>query len=482
MEKASLAKVFLVLVLFFFILPSKEYKVSAAYSFDGKVTASILNVRSKPAVSSKALGKLKKNQVITVIDQQKGWYKIKSGKTLGWVSSTYVTGITWNGYATASNLNVRKSPNLKSNVLIKIPKNTAVTIEGKDGSWLKVFVPGKKVRGWVSASYVSKKKPAAPAKTLGTYYVTADILNVRVKASASSKIAAKISKGEAVQVNSQSGNWSNITTVKGTKGWVSSLYINKKKPLDNKGNSTNKETKIILKDNSNIRTGPGTHFSVITLEKAGTSLVKIGEKNGWVQVKTSKSKTGWVAGWLVSSPGSGLKGKVIVIDAGHGGYDNGASGKIYKEKSLNLQSAQELRSLLQNAGAKVIMTRSSDKYFSLSQRVSVSHSAKADAFISIHYNSFTASSSGVVSFYYSSSKDRELAQSLHKGLVSQTKMRDMGARYGDYHVLRNNKQPSVLLELGFLSNPKEEKHIGTKEYQKKAAKGIYEGLLDYFNS
>ncbi|KAF0819039.1 N-acetylmuramoyl-L-alanine amidase [Bacillus sp. ZZV12-4809] len=482
MKKASLAKVFLVLVLFLLILPSKEYSVSASYSFEGKVTASILNVRSKPTVSSKALGKLKKNQVVTVIDQQKGWHKIKSGKLSGWVSSTYITGITWNGYATVSNLNIRKSPNIKSSVVTKISQNTGVTVEGKEGSWLKVFIPGKKVRGWVSASYISSKKPASPTKTLGTFYVTADVLNVRIQASASSKVVAKISKGEAVQVNSQSSNWSNITTAKGAKGWVSSSYIDKKKPLDNKDKSTNKETKIILKENSNIRTGPGTNFSIITLEKAGTALVKTGERSGWVQVKTSKGKTGWVAGWLVSSYGKGLKGKVIVIDPGHGGYDNGASGKGYKEKNLNLQSAQELRTLLQNSGAKVIMTRASDQYLSLSQRVEISHKEKADAFISIHYNSYSSSSTGIVSFFYNSEKDKSLAQFLHQELVLQTGMRNLGVKSGDFHVLRNNKQPSVLLELGFLSNPKEERVIATKEYQKKAAKGIFEGLNNYFNS
>lgn len=464
--------------MFFLVVPQSS--VSAAASFEGKVNASILNVRSKAATSSPVIGKLKRNQVVAVSDQQKGWSKIKYGKTTGWVSSNYISYLPWNGYVTATSLNVRKSPNGQASIAVKISKNSAVSVKGVNGSWLKVYVPGKKVSGWVSASYISKTKPAVPAKTLGTYYVTADVLNVRVKASTSSKIAAKVTRGEAVIVNSQSGSWSYITTPKGIKGWVSSSYIDTKKPLGEKEKNTAKETKITLKDNSNIRTGPGTNYSVIALEKAGTSLVKLGEKNDWVQVKTTKGKTGWVAGWLVASPGSGLKGKVIVIDPGHGGYDNGASGRVHKEKTLNLQSAQELKILLQNAGAKVIMTRSSDLYLSLSQRVDISHKVKADAFISIHYNSFSASSSGLVSFYYNSSKDRALAQSLHEGLVSQTGLRNLGVKYGNYHVLRTNKQPSALLELGFLSNPNEEKHIATKDYQKKAARGIYEGLNKYF--
>lgn len=73
-----------------------------------------------------------------------------------------------------------------------------------------------------------KKKPAVPPKTLGAFYVTADILNVRASAAASSKVVGKVSKGAAVEVHSQKGNWSSITAAKGLKGWVSSSYIDKK--------------------------------------------------------------------------------------------------------------------------------------------------------------------------------------------------------------------------------------------------------------
>ncbi|MBG9445312.1 hypothetical protein ABE66_11665 [Cytobacillus firmus] len=343
-----------------------------------------------------------------------------------------------------------------------------------------MYIPSKKSRGWVSASYVSKKKQAAPPKSLGTFYVTADILNVRASAATSSKVVGKVLKGEAVEVHSQKGNWSSITAAKGLKGWVSSSYIDKKKPVDDKEAVTVKETRITLKENSNIRKGPGTNFGVIALEKAGTSLVKTGESKDWIKVKTSKGKEGWVAGWLVASPNSGLKGKVIVIDAGHGGYDNGTSGKIHKEKTLNLKTAQELKTLLQKSGAKVVMTRSNDQYLSLNQRVNISHAQKADAFISIHYNAYSSTSSGIITFYYNNSKDGRLAQSIHNGLLVQTGMRNLGAKYGNYHVLRTNKQPSVLLELGFLSNPNEERHVGTADYQRKAARGIYEGLNQYF--
>ena len=175
-----------------------------------------------------------------------------------------------------------------------------------------------------------------------------------------------------------------------------------------------------------------------------------------------------------------LKGRVIVLDPGHGGYDSGTRGVTYLEKTLTLRTALELKPLLESAGAKVIMTRNSDYYLSLTQRVNISNYNKAHAFISLHYNAYSSTSSGVMTFYYSSSKDAELSSSVQSSLAASTQLRNIGYKYGNYHVLRENRQPAALVELGFLSNPTEEKLVATTTYQKKAANGIYNGLFRYF--
>ncbi|CAM3956458.1 SH3b domain-containing protein [Mesobacillus thioparans] len=403
MKVASFGKLLLSIMVFLaFLFSFQADRTQAAYSFQAKVNADVLNVRSQPGTSYSIVGKLKESQVVTVYEQKNGWSRIVYGTVKGWVATQYISATTWTGYVTATNLNFRSAPG--GSVLGTLPKGTAVTVHGNDGTWLKVYATTLGKTGWVSGSYVSKQKPAT------------------------------------------------TTTV----------------------------SKVVLKANSNIRKGPGTSYAILYTEKAGTFMDKLGESNGWVKVKSPTGIIGWVSGTLVRDPNSVLKGKVIVLDPGHGGYDSGTRGVTYLEKTLTLRTALELKPLLERAGAKVILTRSSDSYISLAQRVNVSNNNKAQAFISLHYNAYSSTSTGVMTFYYNSSKDAALAGLIQSNLVATTQLRNMGSRYGNYHVLRENRQPAALVELGFLSNPNEEKLIATTTYQKKAANGIYNGLFHYF--
>jgi N-acetylmuramoyl-L-alanine amidase len=255
-----------------------------------------------------------------------------------------------------------------------------------------------------------------------------------------------------------------------------------------------------MTDGVNIRKGPSTSYLIIGNANQGDEYAYIQSKNDWVQLKMPNGTSAWVAGWLVaiqttqsssSGPGSntpkpstgGLKGKRIVIDPGHGGHDPGALGKAHgtHESDLTLMSARLLATELSKAGAVVIFTRSDNSYISLNKRVEISHYHFADAFISLHYNSaLDARASGLLTFYYGK-KDIKLADSVHAGLLQAgTGLAGGNVRFGNFHVLRENKQPSVLLELGFLSNPFDEKTVRSDSYQRKVASGIMNGLAQYF--
>lgn len=402
MKVASSGKLLLSIMVFLtFLFSFQADRSLAAYSFQAKVNADVLNVRSQPGTSYSIVGMLKQGQVVTVYEQKNGWSRIVYGSLKGWVSSQFLAPTTWTGYVTATNLNFRSTPG--GSVLGALPKGTAVKVYGNDGTWLKVYASTLGKTGWVAGSYISKQKPAA-------------------------------------------------TTV----------------------------SKVVLKVNANVRKGPDNSYAILYTEKAGTYMDKLGVSNGWVKVKSPTGVIGWVSGTIVRDPNTVLKGRVIVLDPGHGGYDSGTRGVTYLEKTLTLRTALELKPLLESAGAKVILTRSSDYYISLAQRVNVSHSNNAQAFISLHYNSYSSTSSGVMTFYYNSSKDAALAGSIQSNLAVATQLRNMGSKYGNYHVLRENRQPAALVELGFLSNPTEEKLVATSTYQNKAAKGIYNGLFSYF--
>lgn len=191
---------------------------------------------------------------------------------------------------------------------------------------------------------------------------------------------------------------------------------------------------------------------------------------------------------------AGLKGKTITIDPGHGGSDPGAIGpsKIM-EKNITLAVAGEVQKMLEKAGAKVIMTRSRDTEVStpsatdvqeLSARTDIANNKAADLFISIHCNSFTNRDvGGTATYYYQKSQyDYLLAQSIQTNLVSKTGLQDRGVQKANFYVVKHTQMPAVLVELAFISNPREEKLLNSAYFQKQAAQGIVNGIDKFFTA
>ncbi|MFE5317921.1 N-acetylmuramoyl-L-alanine amidase [Paenibacillus sp. NPDC056579] len=257
----------------------------------------------------------------------------------------------------------------------------------------------------------------------------------------------------------------------------------------------------VLASSLSVRSKPDAKSPVIGSLSRNTMVTVSQESYGWMKVQSGRT-TGWVAGYYLqllkgapASQGSaksavtiasskGLKGKLIVIDPGHGGGDHGTTGTKYRssEKTLNLSTANYLADKLKQAGAQTIMTRTRDgDNPELSERAGLSQSKRADAFISIHYNSSPKPTSGTLTFFYSQSKDMPLARKIEEQLNKQLNLKSNGISFGNYHVLRNNSRPSALVELGFLSNAKDEAVVRTADYQRKAADAIVDGLHEYFD-
>ncbi|MHB8125718.1 MAG: N-acetylmuramoyl-L-alanine amidase [Desulfitobacteriaceae bacterium] len=233
---------------------------------------------------------------------------------------------------------------------------------------------------------------------------------------------------------------------------------------------------------------PAVTYSVLgTAAQSSSQVVIIGGKFALAdQVK------GMVEGTI--QPKYLLAGVTVAVDPGHGGKDTGAigvSGSL--EKNNNLQVSLYLADLLRGAGANVIMTRSTDttptgsKYSELPDleaRVKIANTAKADLFVSIHNDSFSNPNSNGTTTYYSSdspfaAKSLILGQKIQAQVVKTIELSDRGVRDAGFYVTRHTTMPAVLVELGFLSNPSEEKLLGIPDFQKKAALGIYRGILTY---
>lgn len=221
---------------------------------------------------------------------------------------------------------------------------------------------------------------------------------------------------------------------------------------------------------------------------------------------------------------------LVVIDAGHGGHDSGAIGGGKKEKDLVLQIAKKLEKQLKKRGYPVYMTRKKDRFLKLPQRTKIADKKKAVAFISIHANSVPKRKQnkiqGVETFFLQKTRDarsqriaerenRSVLKGMNKlsrnvvidsvlsgpKIVQSNKLaidvqrrimtnlhtrykgvKDGGVRHAPFWVLVGASRPSILVEVGYISHPKERKRLFTPRYQELIAKGIAEGVDIYLNN
>ena len=171
--------------------------------------------------------------------------------------------------------------------------------------------------------------------------------------------------------------------------------------------------------------------------------------------------------------------KVIVIDAGHGGKDSGAQTEFLKEKNYNLTIAQQIQTLAQESGTKVILTRDDDQFVSLEERLQIIHDVDADQVISIHINKSNSSSSNGYELYVSdkSKKFKEslvLAANISSNLPDEISFRKIAK--ANFYLLRNIDKPATLIDLGYLSNKNDAHFITSKVGQQKIAQSIWTAL------
>jgi N-acetylmuramoyl-L-alanine amidase len=216
---------------------------------------------------------------------------------------------------------------------------------------------------------------------------------------------------------------------------------------------------------------------------------------------------------------------LIVLDPGHGGNDPGAVGKGgLKEKDVALAIAKYTKNILEGEKkARVILTRDKDRYLALETRAWIANSKDADLFVSIHANAHKDRRvRGVETYYLDNTTDRAamrvaamenntrnkrpddlsrilidlrcnsnawesnaLANTMQKALIEGLRKkgyggsRDLGAKGSLFYVLIGAHMPSILVEVGFITNPSEEKRLKTQAYQKALAEGIGRGIIGY---
>ncbi|KRG13290.1 N-acetylmuramoyl-L-alanine amidase [Lederbergia galactosidilytica] len=379
-------------------------------------------------------------------------------------------------------VNVREQPGTAYSIVTQIHKGETYSLLDSKGDWYKIKLSSNQT-GWI-ASWLAEKQSKSKTTT-GT--VNTATLNVRAEPDSASTKIGVLHEGDQVKKIGEQNDWSQIEYESET-AWVNSAYINTQdsNPADSvsvsnaaQGNPIN-----ILYDHTNIRKKPALKSKIVAQVSAGETFYPLEKKGDWYKIEYSSGETGYVASWIVSSQGGNKKpgAKTIVIDPGHGGRDQGATGaRGTLEKTLTLEVGNLLARKLDSAGFNVVLTRSSDEYISLESRTEQARQEQADAFISLHFDSIDEKQVVGHTSYYYNEQDRALAQAIHNEITNTIKLQDREARFGNYYVLRENSQPSVLLELGYLSNPQEENIIQSSSYQEQVTKAIVKGLNNYFS-
>jgi N-acetylmuramoyl-L-alanine amidase len=175
---------------------------------------------------------------------------------------------------------------------------------------------------------------------------------------------------------------------------------------------------------------------------------------------------------------SAMSVKTVVIDAGHGGFDRGGvPGQRIAEKAMTLDVSQRLATRLRAAGYKVIMTRNSDVFVTLGNRVRIANSYRDAIFVCVHFNSASRAGANGIETYYYSNGSAQLAANIHRQLVGATPTENRGIRRRGYFVLRRTTIPAVLVECGFLTNSYEARLISQSSYRQTLADRIANGVM-----
>ncbi|MBU2701953.1 N-acetylmuramoyl-L-alanine amidase [Sporomusaceae bacterium BoRhaA] len=267
------------------------------------------------------------------------------------------------------------------------------------------------------------------------------------------------------------------------------LTVSYAAPLDNLAQTLTAST---VSSSSSGSSGGGlinTIFSFL-FDKILGPLLHLGSSSTTGSVPTTISPSGSSANPPSNVDSGGLKGKVIVVDPGHGGSNPGAVGNNVRESDINLAVALKLQDQLTQAGAKVIMTRSSDHTVApegstlgqeLAARVEQAESNHADLFISLHSNENSDNSIQGAMTFYNSAQSSPVALIVQNALISATGANDKGTSQANFYVIRSTSMPSILVEMGFVSNGQEAVKLNSSDYQNKIALGIRKGIVQYFS-
>jgi N-acetylmuramoyl-L-alanine amidase len=346
----------------------------------------------------------------------------------------------------------RTGPSTDYSRLTPLPKGTQATVTGKEGEWLRLDYGA-----WIDSKETRILPGAVPPRT-----IIRSVGYRRLPGATEMLFPLQTPVPTSVQ--------------QGDKTFTLTLY------------NTTAQTDIIRLDDDPLisrldwqQVAPGQVQYTFNLKKAQQWGYQL-RYEGTTLVLTLRHPP--TTGHRRRQPLSGIK---IVLDPGHGGKESGASGPTgYLEKDVNLAVSKLLRDNLVKLGATVVMTRDVDKDVSLPERQAIISREKPAIALSIHYNSLpdngdAENTKGVGMFWYHP-QAHNLAVFMHNYLVKKLNRPSYGVFWNNLALTRPAAAPSVLMELGFMSNPDEFEWVTNPQEQEKLAKALANGLVEWFQN
>lgn len=381
-------------------------------------------------------------------------------------------------------LNVRKGPGISYDILSQATRGQKLVILDKQNDWYKIKTKEGQT-GWIASWLVSETKNitkinlSAVAKKKTTLYESPDEKSTAIRT---------IPKGTPVTIVAEDHFWSKVMTST-NQGWIPTKYLDLTSKTDSP--KITQQFLYAAQDDTKIRESPSIDSSIIATLNDGENIRYLETDEDWYKVETTSGKVGYVASWVVDFNPASAQNKItsiaeatILLDPGHGGSDPGAHtrGEDLYEKEVTLQTAKIVKKELEKQGARVILTREGDQFVPLAQIAEKSNYQQVNVFISFHFDSSEKSNSatGTTTYFYDKN-DQKLAETINQQLKNRLPLDNRGVEFGDFQVLRDNHQPAVLLELGYINNDHDAYYIRTKHYQTQIAKAIVKGLTDYFD-
>lgn len=439
---------------------------------------------------------LPKHTVVTSSKYNSSWSTVYIG------SATYYTPTAWitpgslkpqivkeNGYANRElKLFVMRSQS--SSVAKVLPINTAVVSSKYNSSWSTVYIGNATYytpTAWISTSKTEIQPPTTtePNDGLTQGYANRNV-NLFGRTHQSSPVQLVLPKYTAVSYKSYNASWSTVHIGSKVYYTASSWLTAGKAPAAPE--AAPKGTVYINTpgDVLNVRSQASLNSSVVGKLDHGTAVAYYATVNGFHKIKYNGKDAYVSSGFVSTSKPSESSGAVIVLDPGHGGKDPGAlNGSLY-EKTIVLDVSQRVEAYLRSKyGYTVRLTRSTDVYLTLDQRVAAAKSLRGDLFVSMHVNAAGSSAAKGLETFYStrsahSARSSVLASNIQSNLVGKMSgMSNRGVKTANYYVITYNTMPSALVELGFISSPTDLTYLRSDASRQRMAEGVAEGIAKY---